>query len=409
MYLPAMILALGQSMVAPVIPGFAKSFNVTLSEASLVFVVVAGGALAATFPAGYLMDRIGRKPVLLAGPALTAIASLMTPFSQSFLELLFWRFLVGVASQLWQQARLAIIADTAQHRQRARQVQWMQGMNRAGMLVGPSAGGFLAAGFGTWIPFAAHAALTIVAMVPSFKLIRETAPGRRGREGAEESELVSQGWRAVLAYLVTAQMIVFLVIQLAATLARGGQDYGSLNLYAVYAYGVGPEVLGLLNSAALVFGIPVPFLTGYLMDRFGRRSVIVPGFSAYASAVVLMSLTAFVPEFPFSFFLVTYVLVEVAQGTTGGTMQVLGTDLSPPFARGRFFAIWRLIAQLGATVTPAIFAYIAERTGYGWGFIYLASCAVIVAVGVGVVLGDTLAKADKADAESAARRAGMAG
>jgi hypothetical protein len=32
---------------------------------------------------------------------------------------------------------------------------------------------------------------------------------------------------------------------------------------------------------------------------------------------------------------VTYVFVLATQGTTGGTMQVLGTDLAPPFARGR--------------------------------------------------------------------------
>jgi len=199
-------------------------------------------------------------------------------------------------------------------------------------------------------------------------------------------------------------MITFLVIQVGAQMARGGQEYGSLNLYAVYAYHVGPETLGLLNSAALLVGIPTPFLTGYLMDRFGRRSVIVPGFSSYAVAVVLMSLTAFFPELPFSYFLLTYVLVQATQGTTGGTMQVLGTDLSPPFARGRFFAIWRLIGQFGGTITPGIFAFIADHVSYGLGFIYLAACAVVVAIGVGGVLGDTLARADRADAEAAARR-----
>src|SRR5437764_12913322 len=98
------MLSLGQSMVAPVIPGFAKSFEVTFGTASLVFVMLNVGALVATFPAGYLMDKIGRKPVLLAGPVLTALASFMTPWSGSFEELLFWRFLLGVASQLWMQA-----------------------------------------------------------------------------------------------------------------------------------------------------------------------------------------------------------------------------------------------------------------------------------------------------------------
>ena len=84
-----------------------------------------------------------------------------------------------------------------------------------------------------------------------------------------------------------------------------------------------------------------------LMDRFGRGWVIVPGFTVYALSVILMSLTAFC-SLPVTFFLVTYVLVLATQGTIGGVMQVLGSDLAPPFARGRFFAIWRTVAQLGA-------------------------------------------------------------
>jgi MFS family permease len=118
-----------------------------------------------------------------------------------------------------------------------------------------------------------------------------------------------------------------------------------------------------------------------------------------------MSLTAFFPT-PVTFFVVTYVLVLATQGTTGGVMQVLGTDLAPPFARGRFFAIWRPIAQLGSTVTPAIFAGIAEHAGYGYGFLYLAGCALMVALGVGTVLGDTLAQHDREDAKRRARRTG---
>jgi hypothetical protein len=41
----------------------------------------------------------------------------------------------------------------------------------------------------------------------------------------------------------------------------------------------------------------------------------------------------------------------------------------------------------------------ADTFGYGSGFIYLALCAGGVALGVGVVLGDTLAKADREDRE----------
>src|SRR3954471_19345815 len=122
LYIPATMLAFGQSMVAPVIPGLAKSYEVPLAVASLVFVAISAGAALATVPAGYLIDRVGRRPVLLSGPILMSVASFMKPFSHSFAELFFWRLMAGAADQLWQQARLAIIADTAHHSQRARQM-----------------------------------------------------------------------------------------------------------------------------------------------------------------------------------------------------------------------------------------------------------------------------------------------
>jgi MFS family permease len=77
---------------------------------------------------------------------------------------------------------------------------------------------------------------------------------------------------------------------------------------------IGPERPGFLNTVAIVFGLPVPFLTGYLMDRFGRRWGTVPGFTVYALSGILVSLTAFC-SLPVTFFLVTYVLVLATQGT----------------------------------------------------------------------------------------------
>ena len=399
LYLPAAVLALGQSMVAPVLPNLTRSYGVGLSEASLVFVAFGAGAVAATIPAGYLMDKIGRRPVLLSGPILEAVGSLMTPFAHSYPELLFWRFVVGAAGQLWQQGRLLVLTDTAPSHHRARQMQWMFGMMRAGQLLGPSMGGLLAEYLGYWLPFVIHAALTLAVVLPSFSLIRESAPGRGVAK--ETTAASNEGWRPVIAYLLTFQILVFLVIQVSAQLARGGQNQGSLVLYAVYAFGMRPGELGLLNTIAIAFGIPVPFITGYLMDRFGRRAVIGPGFASYAVALVIMSTTAFLP-LPMSFFLASYVLVQATAGTTDGTMQVLGTDLAPTANKGRFFAIWRMLAQAGALAAPAAYAYIAEHVSYGVGFLYLGACALVVVICVTRVLGNTMARADQAERERAA-------
>jgi MFS family permease len=386
LYLPSILLSLGTSMVAPVLPVFAKTFDVGFSEASMVFVIAQVGQLAATFPAGYLMDSVGRRPVLLAGPLLTAVSSFMTPFSGSFTELLVWRFVGGAATQLWMQARLVVIADTASANTRARQISWMNGTARGGQLIGPSVGGLLAASLGVSVPFVLHAAITLLATLPSVMLVKETAPGRQtDSSGAAVPAAAEVGWGRILAAMFTVQMMVFLFVQFSANMARGGNDFGSLNLYAVYAYGVNATQLGLLNSVAALVGLPVPFIAGYLMDRYGRRSVIVPGFAFYGTSVALMALTGFF-GLSFEAFALGYLLVQFSQGTIGGTMQVLGTDMAPAFARGRFFAIWRLIAQFGSTITPGVFALLAERVSYGVAFVYLAVCAYLVALLVGTVL-----------------------
>src|SRR5678815_6101369 len=85
---PAFILALGYSIATPAIPVFAKSFDTGFGVASLVIVVHALGGLVAAVPTGFLVDRMGRRPILIAGPLLVASSSCLIAVAQSFGELL---------------------------------------------------------------------------------------------------------------------------------------------------------------------------------------------------------------------------------------------------------------------------------------------------------------------------------
>src|SRR3712207_2806453 len=120
-FVPAAALALGNGIATPALPVFAKSFDVSFGVASQVFVAQLLGGLAATVPTGFLIDRFGRRKIILLGPALVALSSLLTAFAGSFPELLAYRFLGGWAQQMWMLGRLAMIADTGGDRQRGRQ------------------------------------------------------------------------------------------------------------------------------------------------------------------------------------------------------------------------------------------------------------------------------------------------
>src|SRR5207249_2658983 len=120
------------------------------------------------------------------------------------------RFAGGVAMQLWQQARLAVITDTTSQGQRARQINWMYGMAQGGTLFGPAVGGFLAASLGLWVPFVALGFLAMFSLIPTFLMIKETAPGRVPLAAGAEARGPDPGWRGLLAVLLTFQMLVFM-------------------------------------------------------------------------------------------------------------------------------------------------------------------------------------------------------
>src|SRR5688572_30060689 len=145
LYLPAFTFALGNGIAAPALPVYAKSFDVSFGIAALVIIVYDVGGAVITIPTGYLMDRFGRRKVLLAGPILVAISSVLVAMAQSFPELLVYRFIGGWARQMWMLSRLTVIADQGAKESRGRQITGMIGFEGIGRLLGPAVGGFVAA------------------------------------------------------------------------------------------------------------------------------------------------------------------------------------------------------------------------------------------------------------------------
>src|SRR6266571_9008543 len=179
-YLPALVLALGAGIALPAIPALAKSFHVTFFLASGVVTAFVVGNVAGSIPTGWLIDRFGRRRIMLIGPLLTSLMAFAVLFAHSFPEILLYRFVDGWAAQMWLMGRITRISSGAQANQRGRQVSWMYGMDSFGRLSGPLAGGFIAAAWGIRAPFAAYGLLALLALIPSFMFIQEDAP--RGRQ-----------------------------------------------------------------------------------------------------------------------------------------------------------------------------------------------------------------------------------
>ncbi len=388
LYFPGFVLALGYSIATPAIPVFAKSFNTGFGVASLVIVMSALGELVAALPTGILVDRLGRRPMLFAGPILTSAASCLTALATSFEELLVYRFIGGVANEMWRQARLAIIADVSKSRQRGRQMSGMVGIEGAGKLLGPALGGLLAIS-SIRTPFFVHGALAFLAIVPSFFMVRESAPAQSKVAGnKEEDEL---GTRALLKMMFHARYLGFFTAQFFASMTRGVLWGGTLLLYATYAYGAGAQLLGGLATTSSIVGIPITLSCGYLMDRFGRKTTMVPGFVLISMGLMFLATSA-AWQWSLAVFIVGFIWIQGTSSITSGSMQVLGSDMAPSVARGRFFGFWRLIGQIGGLVSPALFAVVAEQIAYSAAFALFAFCSLATAALLAFTVKETVGR-----------------
>ncbi len=387
-YVPAMTLAVGTGIIVPALPVYAKSFGVSFQVASLVIIVHQLGVTLSSFPIGLLIDRIGRRKVLLTGPFLLAISSVLVVFAQSFSELLIYRFIGGVGQQMWHLGRLAMIADTAADRERGRQITTMSAMQNGGRLFSPALGGILAGYWDIRAPFIAHALLSLIAIIPSFKLVQETAPHLTkdvGRQRAQTHEPEESGFRALFTY----QVIIFFVAQLFAGMARGPIFSGQLNLYGAYVYNLAPQTIGILATIVTAIHIPLTLCSGYIMDRFGRKATLVPGFSLLAVAFVFISVTDFT-QMPLNMFIVAYLCVFASNGITGGNMQTLGSDIAPVKARGKFYGVWHSIGSIGAPTSTSTFALLSGSLGFWAAFGFLGMVAFITALILGTQVHDRL-------------------
>jgi MFS family permease len=371
-YLPALVLALGTGIALPAIPTLAASFNVSFGIASGVITAFLIGNLVGTIPSGWLIDRFGRRPVMIAGPLLTAATAFLIATTHSFTALLILRFFGGIATQMWLMGRLAAISHGAAASERGRQVSWMFGMDNVGRLSGPLIGGFIAAAWGARAPFVVFGALALLALVPTLLFVENTPRG--SEEAAQrQASLPKLSLRDIL-----LSRLPYFGVALFAGLTRGPVNADLLHLYAAYAYHLGPRQIGYLATSAVALALPISFTAGWMMDRFGRKRTMVPGFSGVAVAMCALAVSAFL-HLTFTWYVTLFLIGVALQALTGGSIQTVGADVAPPQARGAFLGMWRFVGQGGSTLGPILFALISDQVNYGSAFLYIAASAAAVA------------------------------
>ena len=185
------VLMLGNGIVLPILPLFARSFGVGYGAAGLLIAAYGIARIGCDLGAGVVVDRVGERAAGAAGLASMTAFAVLTGLAPSFAAAVVFWGAVGVSSAVTQTASYAFLLRVVPVAQMARTMGIFYGSFNVGLAAGGFVGGFIADHFGLESPLYAAAGLYALAgalyllFVPRLERVSssEAPPSSSWRQG----------------------------------------------------------------------------------------------------------------------------------------------------------------------------------------------------------------------------------
>jgi DHA1 family tetracycline resistance protein-like MFS transporter len=321
---------------------------------------------------GALSDRFGRRPVILISTFGLAADFLVMALAPNVAWLFAGRAMSGLTAASYSAAS-AYLADTTPPNDRAKRFGLFSAVSGAGFIVGPAAGGLLAA-LGPRAPFFAAAGLATLGWLYGLLILPESLPPELrtrtpwrsanpiGAFGILAKDRGMLGLAAIWGLLVLSSQAVNIIFV----------------LYTAHRYSWSAVQTGLLLTAfgagnILVMGVMTPRLA----HRFGERAVMVSGVVLSAIGFVGLGLA------PAGLFFCMACVPTCLGNMCGPPVRALQTNRVGPTEQGRLqgalSALQALTGLMGPIFFTQVFAWsISPGSAIGKsGFTFLIAAALM--------------------------------
>ncbi len=342
---------LGLNMVAPILPTYAESFDVSYT---LVGFVISSFALTRMFldmPAGLLTRRYDKKKIMITGLILIVTSSILAGVAPSYFVLVIARMIEGAGSALYVTSATVFLAQISGKKKRGQYMSLYMGMLLLGSIFGPTFGGVLADVYDIHAPFFAYALVAGFGMVPTLVLPKVSNSGNNNNVH-EPRAVLHDVWQ-VLSYpsFLLASFATF-----ALFFIRTGVRSTLVPLYGANNLGLDSTALGIILTLAGIATAITMVPMGSISDRIGRKIPLI----------MCLVFTAFTTiTIPFSKDMQSLSLTMIIYGGfigISGPMAAYVTDLSPQDKLEISMGLYRMIGDLGFVMGPLFLGYLADLT-----------------------------------------------
>ena len=348
---------LGFGAIVAVLALYARSFGVGQSAIGLAIAVYGLARFLVAVPAGQLADRAGRRGVLALGGLVTAAGNLLCAYAPSYALFIGGRFVAGAGASLVLIGGTIVLADITTPADRGRTMAVYQGVFLFAVGVGPVPGGLLAERYGLTAPFLVYAIAGAVAAVVAWIAVPETRAGHASAAALTAAELPPFGAQM---RLLTGRVgfVLATLVSFVGAVARTGALFNVIPILARDRLGLSADRIGVGLAVASLVGLVLIYPSGMLVDRSGRKLLIVP-----ATLMSAVSMLVFIAAPSYGWFLTACVVWSLATGVSGAAPAAYAADVAPPGMNAAAMSAFRMLSDAGYVLGPIALGIIADLFG----------------------------------------------
>ncbi|MCC7366036.1 MAG: MFS transporter [Dehalococcoidia bacterium] len=342
--------AFNNLIVSPILPDISDDLGVRVAVAGLLVTgyAIAGGVAAVA--AGPLLERVGRRRVVVTGMGLLTVATVCSAFAPTFVALVGCRVVAGLGVACLTPAVFSAVGDYFEYHERGRAMGWVITANTSASILGVPAGAVISGVFSWRATFVILAVLLALFTLLLWRKMPGETPAGGQREGMGAVVAAMRDRTVAMAltssFLATAYWFCFVTY---------------MGAYFHDEFGLPKWALGGLT---MTMGIGVLIggnVGGRLADRVGKRPIVL--WTTALSGTFLLLETTLAPHIVVAGAFVFGFAACGGARFTGAQAQL--TELAPE-RRSTVMALSAAGQQFGIVAGSLTGSLVLTLGGYTW-------------------------------------------
>ena len=347
------------------LPLWAEAFGLSLAQVGLLKTVFTAAQASFQLPAGFLSERIGERPLLVAGTVVAGLAYMLIALADGYLALAVLLFFVGLGSAVQHPLSSALVARAFEAGRRRAALGTYNFSGDLGKMAAAAAVGLTVAAIGWHGATAGLGAIAILVGIALFITLRRLDAGAPpARMAAAGPAIARRGWGI-------SNPLGFRAIS-AIGIIDSAVRYGFLTFipFLLVEKGARIEAVGL--AMALIFGGGAlgKLACGLLAERMGVIRTAVATELATALAIGLL------PFLPLSAALVLLPIAGIALNGTSSVLYGTVADFVATDRQSRAYGLFYTFGVGSGAVAPVVFGVLSDAHGVSAAMFALAAAAL---------------------------------